>query len=607
MSSSEGSKIIYTAPNGLQGVFSSLFHKLNENAFATVEELVPFFYNLPVHKEGIFMATNEELAELLFPDVTETIEDLEARYPARNLPEGAQVTRFAPSPTGFLHTGSLFTSLISYTVAKSTGGVYYIRLEDTDTKRTVEGSGELLIAQLNEFGIVPDEGHFVDGDHGDYGPYKQSERRSIYCTVIKELIRIGRAYPDFCTPEDLDRIRKAQEAAKVLPGYYGIYARDRNLSVEERIEKIKAGIPWVIRFKSNGDHEKKTKFTDAIRGEIELQDNDTDVVILKSDGLPTYHFAHVCDDHFMRTTLITRGEEWIPSTPIHLDMFRALGWKAPKYAHVPNIMKLDYGNKRKLSKRKDPEAAVSYFLEQGYAPEALKVYLMSIANSNFEEWTIAHKSFDLSAFPFSIKKLSLDGALFDQDKLNYFAKEMMAREPLEKEFDAVLAWAKSFDSEFAKRIEGDPVYFKKILNIEKDRKNPRKDYAKYSDIYPLVKFFYADEYAEIIKSPLPFQDKFDRALLANLLREAAVSMPYEVDEPTWFAAIKEIGVKFGFAASNKDYKNNPESFVGSLSDVAEIIRVALVGSTQSPNLHEIIEILGKDECIRRMNLVAETL
>ena len=267
------------------------------------------------------MATNEDLAELLFPDVTETIEDLEKRYPLRNLPEGAQVTRFAPSPTGFLHTGSLFTSMISYTVAKSTGGVYFVRLEDTDTKRTIEGSGDLLINQLSKFGIDADEGYFPEGDKGAYGPYKQSERRMIYRTVIKEMIRTDRAYPDFATPEDLDEIRKIQEAKKELPGYYGVYARDRNLSADERIARINAGVPWVIRYKSNGNHERKTKFTDAIRGDIELQENDTDVVILKSDGLPTYHFAHVCDDHFMRTTMITRGEEWISSTPNHLEKF----------------------------------------------------------------------------------------------------------------------------------------------------------------------------------------------------------------------------------------------------------------------------------------------
>ncbi|MGN1075844.1 MAG: glutamate--tRNA ligase, partial [Candidatus Enteromonas sp.] len=291
----------------------------------------------------------------------------------------------------------------------------------------------------------------------------------------------------------------------------------------------------------------------------------------------------------------------------HLDMFRALGWKAPKYAHIPSIMKLDHGNKRKLSKRKDPEAAVSYFLEQGYSPDALKVYLMSIANSNFEEWTIAHKSFDLSAFPFSLKKMSLDGALFDGDKLNYFAKELLAKEPLEKEFADVLSWAKSHDESFASRIESDPVYFKKILNIEKDRKNPRKDYAKYSDIYPLIRFFYDDEYEAILANPLPFQEKFDASLLASVLRLAAKKMPFGVEENVWFDAVKTLGGELGFAVSNKDYKANPDAFKGSLSDVAEILRVALVGSKQSPNLHEIIEILGKDRCVSRLEKVAALL
>ncbi|MCR5490794.1 MAG: glutamate--tRNA ligase [Bacilli bacterium] len=550
------------------------------------------------------MATNEELAELLFPDVTKSIEDLEKEYPLRNLPEGAQVTRFAPSPTGFLHTGSLFTSMISYTYAKQSGGVYFFRLEDTDTKRTIEGSGDLLIAQLKEFGIVADEGYTPNGDVGAYGPYQQSQRKEIYCTVIKELIRRDRAYPDFCTPEDLDAIRKAQEANKVLPGYYGVYARDRNLSVDERIARIKAGTPWVIRFKSMGDHDRKTKFTDAIRGEIELQDNDTDVVILKSDGLPTYHFAHVCDDHFMRTTCITRGEEWIPSTPIHLDMFRALGWKAPKYAHIPSIMKLDHGNKRKLSKRKDAEAAVSYFLDEGYCPEALLVYLMSIANSNFEEWGIANKSFDLSKFKFSLKKMSLDGALFDQDKLNYFSKEIIAKMPLEKLYDNVLAYAKQKDEAFAARIEKDPSYFKKILNIEKDRKNPRKDYAKYSDIYPLIRFFYADEWQKIVDAGLPIRDEF-KPLVKGVLKDIEDKMAFGTDESTWWEGVKSIGESHGFAASNKDFKANPENYKGSVSDCAEILRVAITGSTQSPNLHEILEILGREEVNRRLKVVEE--
>lgn len=551
------------------------------------------------------MPTNEDLAELLFPEVKTTIEDLEKRYPARNLKEGAQVTRFAPSPTGFLHTGSLFTSLISYTTAKQNGGVYFFRLEDTDTKRTIEGSGDLLIKELGQFGIVADEGYFPEGDKGDYGPYQQSKRREVYLTVIKELIKRGRAYPDFCTPEDLEKIRKAQEESKVLPGYYGKYARDRNLSVEERIEKIKAGTPWVIRFYSNGDHDKKTKFVDAIRGEIELQDNDTDVVILKSDGLPTYHFAHVCDDHFMRTTMITRGEEWIPSTPIHLDMFRALGWKAPKYAHIPSIMKLDHGNKRKLSKRKDQEAAVSYFLDAGYPTKALLVYLMSIANSSYEEWARANKTYDISKFPFSIKKMSLDGALFDLDKLNYFSKEIIASTPLEELYEAVYAYASAHENELKERIDADPAYFKKILNIEKDRKNPRKDYAKYSDILPLTKFFYKEDYDQMLANGLPFRDGFDGKLVSELLLDLLATLPYGTDEQTWFATLKETGAKHGFAPSNGEYKANPGAYKGSISDCAEILRVALVGSTNSPNLHEVIEILGKEEVERRLKEVAK--
>ncbi len=553
------------------------------------------------------MADNNDLAELLFPDVTMTIDDLEAKYPSRNLPEGAQVTRFAPSPTGFLHTGSLFTSLISYTLAKQSGGVYFFRLEDTDTKRTIEGSGDLLIDQLAQFGIVADEGYTPNGDKGAYGPYQQSKRRDIYRTVIKQMIKDGSAYPDFCTPEDLDAIRKAQEANKVLPGYYGKYARDRNLSVDERIAKIKAGTPWVIRFRSLGDHDRKIKFNDAIRGEIELQDNDTDVVILKSDGLPTYHFAHVVDDHFMRTTVITRGEEWIPSTPIHLGMFKSLGWHAPRYAHIPSIMKLDHGNKRKLSKRKDPEAAVSYFLEQGYEPESLLVYLMSIANSNFEEWTSANKTYDFSKFAFRLKKMSLDGALFDQDKLNYFGKEMIAKTPLDKLFADVKAYAEKYDSTFFSHIEGDEGYFKKILNIEKERKNPRKDYAKFSDIYPLTKFFYADEYAKILANPLPFNPDYSKDLLIAVLSDCADKMLFGTDESTWWNGMKEIVSAHGFAVSNKDYLAHPELYKGNVSDGSGILRVAITGAKDSPNLHEILEILGEGEVRRRIKLVIETL
>ena len=545
------------------------------------------------------MDRNAELAELLFPEITDTIEDLEKRYPPRNLKEGAQVTRFAPSPTGFLHTGSLFTAMIAYTYAHQSGGVYIFRLEDTDTKRTIAGSDVDLINQLHQFGIDADEGYFPEGDRGAYGPYAQSARANIYKTVIKELIRQGRAYPDFCTPEDLDAIRKIQEERKELPGYYGSYARDRHLSIDERIERIKAGVPWVIRFYSTGDHERKVKFTDVIRGEIELQDNDTDVVILKSDGLPTYHFAHVVDDHFMRTTCVTRGEEWIASTPIHIEMFRALGWKGPKYAHLPTIMKLDNGNRRKLSKRKDAEAAVSYFLDAGYPPEALKVYLMSIANSNFEEWSITNKSFDVSAFQFSLKKMSADGALFDFDKLNYFAREVIVRMPLEEEFAAVTAFAKIHDAALLKRIEADPEYVKKTIGIGKFDKNPRKDFAKYSDIYPMTKYFYGDEYDKLIAGGLPYKEGLSKETI-NACLEGFANMPFGSDESTWFEFIKTVGGNNGFAISNKDYKANPSAYVGSLSDCAELLRVAVVGSNQSPNLHDVLEILGQQEVLRRL-------
>lgn len=546
------------------------------------------------------MATYEDLAELLFPDVTETIEDLEKRFPERHLPEGAQVTRFAPSPTGFLHTGSLFTAFIAYTLAKQSQGVYFFRLEDTDTKRTIAGSADELIEQLAQFGIVADEGYYPGEDKGNYGPYQQSKRAGIYKIVIKELVRQGMAYPDFMTADELGALRKFQEDNKILPGYYGPYARDRKLSVDEAIEKIKAGTPWVIRYKSMGDHNKKIKFTDRIRGTIELADNDVDIVILKSDGLPTYHFAHVVDDHFMRTTVVTRGEEWIPSTPIHLQLFRSLNWKAPKYAHLPVIMKLDHGNKRKLSKRKDPEAAVSFFLKAGYPPKALLVYLMSIANSNFEEWTLANKSYDYHNFQFAFSKMSLDGALFDQGKLNFFAKETIATIPTETLVHDVTEWAKVNDPLLNAKIEKDPVYFSKVLGIERDRPNPRKDYAKYSDIEPATRFFYDEDYQKLIAEPLPFNPKFSKEFLKSFLEKVASAMAYGVDESTWWNSVKEVAAANGFAIANKDYKKNPDAYKGSVSDAAEIIRVALTASKDSPNLHEVIEILGKERVVHRL-------
>ena len=546
------------------------------------------------------MATTYDLAELLFPEVTGTIDDLEKRYPPRELPIGAEVTRFAPSPTGFLHTGSLFTAMIAFTIAHDTHGVYMFRLEDTDTKRTIAGSADELIDQLSMFGIVADEGYYPNGDKGTYGPYQQSVRADIYKIVIKELVQKGLAYPDFMTSEDLAKLREFQEANKIIPGYYGKFARDRNLTIDEQITKINAKTPWVIRFRSHGDHENKITFHDEIRGDIDLADNDVDIVIYKADGLPTYHFAHVVDDHFMRTTLVTRGEEWIPSTPIHLELFRALGWNAPKYAHLPVIMKLDHGNKRKLSKRKDPEAAVSYFLKQGYPPRGVLVYLMSVANSNFEEWTIENKSLDLSKFHYDLSKMSLDGALLDGDKLNYFCKEVLAKERKETLLPEVSTWSKVNDPSLYEKIQKDPVYFGKILDIEKDRPNPRKDYAKYSDIGPATRFFFDGDYAELIKGELPWKPSIDKKIISSVLEKSAEGMLFGVDESTWWNGLKEIAASLNFAIVNREYKANPSAYNGNVSDFAEIIRIALTSSNQSPNLHEIIEILGEKRVKERL-------
>ncbi len=547
------------------------------------------------------MADFNDLAELMFPDVSETVDDLEKRFPERNLPEGAQVTRFAPSPTGFLHTGSLFTSLVGYTYAKQSNGVFMFRLEDTDTKRTIAGSGDELIDQLANFGIVADEGYWPDGDKGDYGPYQQSKRASIYRTVIKHLVQQGKAYPDFCSAEDLEKIRAYQEANKILPGYYGEFARDRNLTPDEQIARIKAGEPYVVRYRSNGDHSKKTSFVDAIRGKIEIMENDVDVVILKGDGLPTYHFAHVVDDHFMRTTLVSRGEEWISSTPIHLDLFRALGWKTPKYAHLPVIMKLDNGNKRKLSKRKDAEAAVSYFIKEGYPTQGLLVYLMNIANSNFEDWTIANKDYDISHFKFSFSKMSLDGALFDIDKLAYFCKEVIAREKKDTLLPKIKVWAKDNDERLYKLIDENPEYIGKIIDIEKDRPNPRKDFAKYGDILPMRRFFFEEDFIEIKSSGLPFNEKYDKDFIKTFLSDCASGMLYDVDESTWWNGVKELASSHGFATNNKEYKANPDAWKGNIADAAELIRVAITGSKNAPNLHEVIDILGKERVVARLN------
>ncbi|MBE6132955.1 MAG: glutamate--tRNA ligase [Erysipelotrichaceae bacterium] len=553
------------------------------------------------------MATLKDLANLIFPNVNETIEDLEKRYPLRNLEEGSEVTRFAPSPTGFLHTGSLFTTLVTQKVANQSNGVFFIRLEDTDTKREIAGSGKELIDQLSVFGVVPNEGYMGDFEKGNYGPYKQSQRAHIYNVVIKDLITRGRAYPCFCSHEDLDELRKVQEAKKLIPGYYGEFAKCRNLSVEEQIKLVKEGKPFVIRFKSLGNHENKVEVDDLVRGHLLLSENDQDIVIYKSDGLPTYHFAHLVDDHFMRTTCVTRGEEWLPSLPIHIDLFNTMGWKAPKYAHLPVIMKNDNGTRRKLSKRKDNEAACSYFLQDGYPVYAFKQYLFTIANSNYEEWQRDNKELKLSDFNFQFNKMSLDGALFDIDKLKYFSKELLASYSGEEMKEFAKEYAKKYNDELYQLIIRDEDYFTQIMSIEKDKENPRKDYEKCADILEKVKFFYEPYFSNMMENGLPYNENIDKKIISKVLQEFVDTLNYEVSEQEWFNNLKALAVRNNFAESAKIYKQNKELYLGSVNDIAEMVRISLTTSKQSPNIYYVLRILGKEEIARRISKSIEVL
>ena len=554
------------------------------------------------------MVTNKEIADLIFPNIDSDLSKLEAKYPPRNLPEGAEVTRFAPSPTGFLHTGSLFMSMICHKVAKQSHGVFYVRLEDTDTKREIQGSGLLLLDQLKTFNVYPDEGYMGDHEEGKYGPYQQSKRADIYKVAIKWLIENDRAYPDFASPEELDEIRKEQEKNKLLPGYYGEFAKYRHISNDERKEKILKGEPYVIRFKSLGNHDNKIMVSDVIRGEFEIMENDQDIVIMKSDGLPTYHFAHCIDDHFMRTTTVIRGAEWIASLPIHVDLFNVMGWVAPKYAHPPVIMKLDEeGHRRKLSKRLDNEAAVSYFLEDGYPTEALIMYLMTIANSNFEEWILNNKFEGMDNFTFSFDKMSLDGALFDMGKLNFFSREILGKKTKEEMLDLTLEYGKKYNQKLYDLVASDPEYFKQIINIEREKENPRKDYEKLGSIYDIISFFYKDLYEEMLKDKtLEFNPKFTVNDIEEVLT-ALKGLSLNQDEQSWFSNMKEIGETLGFAGDRKAFKANPTAYKGTVSDIAEILRITLTTRRNSPNLYYVMQILGLEECHRRFNLVVEKL
>ena len=548
------------------------------------------------------MTDFERLADLIFPDVTLTLKDLEERYPKRNLPEGVIVDRFAPSPTGFLHSGSLFTAMVCHKFSKQTNGVFMFRLEDTDTKREVEGSGDELITQLKEFNIEPDEGYIYGADKGAYGPYKQSDRAEIYKAVIKHLIKQGDAYPCFMTTEELDEVRKVQEANKENPGYYGKYARDSFLSAQEAIEKIEKGEKYIIRFRSHGDHQNKIKVHDLIKGDLELSENDQHIVILKSDGLPTYHFAHLCDDHFMGTTHVTRGEEWLSSLPIHIELFERMGWEPPKYAHLPVIMKMDEGKRRKLSKRKDKEAAVSYFLEAGYPKKAFLEYLFTLANSNFEEWRLQNMNADIYDFDFTFEKFNIDGALFDVEKINNISKERLSRLTKEEFTDLALEYANRYNKELLDLINRDRSYFESIVNIEREKENPRKDYTKFEDVVPFISFFYDDYFENILNNTvLEFNPKFTKEEIKEVLNAHLNNLGLDLIEEEWFNNLKSVMKPLGFAANKKEMRENPDFYKGTIGDASEIIRIALTGRKNSPNLYYCEKILGDTRIKERFN------
>lgn len=544
------------------------------------------------------MTDNKKLAELLFSNITKTPEDYEAMYPERDLPEGARVTRFAPSPTGYLHIGGLFAALIAKLTADTTNGVFFLRIEDTDKKREVEDGISHIVNGLHGFGIDPDEGIMgMDSESGAYGPYQQSKRKEIYQTYAKRLVEEGMAYPCFCTAEELDRMRARQEEAGVTPGYYGEYAACRNLSYEEIEEKIKTGMPYVLRLKSPGTPEGKITYQDMIKGKIEMPENQTDIVLLKTDGIPTYHFAHCIDDHLMHTTHVVRGDEWISSVPTHIQLFKVCGFKVPKYAHIAPIMKLDEGNKRKLSKRKDPEAAVSYYLEEGYPKESVLEYLLTLANSNFEDWRRANKEATLSAFPFNLKKMSVSGALFDLVKLNDVSKNVISVMPAETVLEKTLAWAKEYNLEFYQLLSADTEKAKAILQIDRGNKKPRKDIAKWSDVPAYAAYFYNELYTADYTLPANIAPA-DAASILKAYRD--VYNPAD-DKDAWFQRMKDLCESLGFTPNVKEYKANPDAYKGHVGDVSTVIRVAATSRTNTPDLYYILQILGKEEVLNRLN------
>lgn len=548
--------------------------------------------------------TTKDLADLIFPNITKTIVDYEAMYPERDLPEGAKVTRFAPSPTGFMHIGNFMSTVIDYVMAKKNGGVFYLRNEDTDSAREIEGAVEYIRHVLEHYNMNPDEYEYRDTKEtkGNYGPYIQSERKEIYHTFIKHLIIEGKAYPCFLTQEEMDSIRESQTRDKRRIGIYGRYAKYRNLTPDEAAERIKNGEKYTIRLKSQGDFNKKFKFTDLVNGDMEFPENDIDIPIMKSSNLlPTYHFAHLVDDHLMRTTHVIRGQEWVSSVPVHYELFKTFGFKMPKYVHTPLILKKDGDKIRKISKRLDPEARMTYYEEKGYPILAVIEAIMTIANSNYEEWRDKHPEAHFTEFDFSPKKMSVSGALFDLDKLDNISKNYLSKLKATEVFDMLDTWSKEYDVDFNELINKYKEYTTSVLNIEREQKKPRKDYASLSEIKGQIWYMFDELFNDVEYN---FDPKFSKEDINEVLNTYFNEYYSDTDDKdTWFNKMKEMSEKLGYCSNMKEYKENPDNYKGSVADVSNIIRVGVTTLTQTPDLYIILQLLGSERIKSRISKI----
>ncbi len=539
---------------------------------------------------------NKRLAELLFPDVDKAPEDYEAMYPPRALPEGAKVTRLGPSPTGFIHLGNLFGAITDERLAHQSGGVFFLRIEDTDEKRKVEGAVDVVIDTLRYFGVEFDEGAVKDGEKGDYGPYFQRQRTHIYHCFAKKLVEEGRAYPCFCTEDELAAMRERQEAEKANFGYYGKWAVHRDAPLEAIERDLAAGRPYVLRFRAPESEGRYFKIKDAIRGELSMPVNDMDFVLLKSDGVPTYHFAHVVDDHLMRTTHVVRGEEWLATLPFHVALFDALGWKPPVYCHTAQLMKIDGGVKRKLSKRKDPELSLDYYKNEGYLPGAVWEYLMTVLNSNFEEWRLQNPAAPIGDFRFSPGKMGVSGSLFDLDKLNDVSKNYLAALDAQTVYDSLTAWAKECDGDYYALLTRDPSFTLAMISIGRGGPKPRKDVSHWRQ----SKEFYSFFFDELFRREDPWPENVPPEDRAEILRRYAEGYDHGDDQSVWFDKIRAIAEELGYAPQPKLYKKNPEAYKGHVGDVSAVIRVAVTGRQNSPDIWAVSQTLGEERAMARV-------